>query len=29
MFDVGPWARVDQVKESCSLRSLRFNSLCF
>ena len=29
MFDVGPWARVDQVKESCSLRSLHFNSLCF
>ena len=29
MFNVGPWARVDQVTESCSLRSLRFNSLCF
>ena len=29
MFDVGLWARLDQVTESCSLRSLRFNSLCF
>ena len=29
MFDVGPLARVDQVKEWCSIRSLRFNSLCF
>ena len=29
MFDVGLWAHVDQITESCSLRSLHFNSLCF